>query len=69
MTVKWPAVLVTPSFVRAAETRLMCTVDPELYHQGATTPEAAEMLCRGCEYLSGERVCVRRRVRRWRPVR
>ncbi|MEH0627899.1 WhiB family transcriptional regulator [Streptomyces stelliscabiei] len=49
--VKWPAVLAPPLFVRAAETRLRCGEDPEAFHRGGTTPEAAEELCRGCPQL------------------
>lgn len=48
---KWPAVLVEPSFVKAAEGALQCVADPEAFHQGGTTSEDAEELCRGCVCL------------------
>lgn len=52
MKLKWPVVeLGAPAFVRAAETRLMCTVDPEMYHQAGTSSEDAAELCRGCVCL------------------
>lgn len=51
MKPKWPAVLVAPLFVRAAEGRLRCGSDPESYHQAGVSPEAAEELCRGCPCL------------------
>jgi WhiB family transcriptional regulator, redox-sensing transcriptional regulator len=49
---KWPAGSVTPSFVRAAEGRLRCGSDPDLYHQGGTSSEAAAELCRGCGFVA-----------------
>lgn len=49
--VKWPVVLVAPSFVKAAEGALRCVSDPDAYHGGGTTPEGAEALCRGCVCL------------------
>ncbi|MFF9036419.1 WhiB family transcriptional regulator [Streptomyces sp. NPDC014892] len=52
MTTKWPAVLVEPSFVKAAEGALQCVADPEAFHQGGTTSEDAEELCRGCGCLA-----------------
>lgn len=57
MKFKWPTVLLgTPSFVRAAELPLRCTVDPEAYHRPGTAPEDAERLCEGCPYLLACRV-------------
>lgn len=54
--VKWPVVLTAPLFVQAAEGPLRCGEDPEAFHQGGTTPEEAEELCRGCACLLACRV-------------
>lgn len=51
MKLKWPTVLAAPLFVRAAVGQLRCGEDPEAFHQGGTTSEDAEELCRGCVCL------------------